>query len=306
MRLSKEKSQTTGKNFPIDLLCRLAEVPRSSFYDYRRQLREAREGRKRERKRPGPKTEVDNVQLLVLVREVLAASSFTSEGVKKVHARLRMRGIRVGRERVNRVMREAGLLSPQRVETNEKKLHDGTIIPETINQIWGTDATMFAAENGDLLWLFAVIDHYSDELLGWHIVEVGQGDRFAALEPIKQAVRKIRGAVGKGVGGQVAIRHDWGPQYAARDFKKELDFLGLRNSPAFVHEPETNGVIERFFKTMKLECLWVQRFQDVQHARQIVAKWIETYNTQWIIERHQYRTPHAVRRACEAVKTTAA
>jgi putative transposase len=307
MRLSQEKSQTTGTRFPLDLLCRLAQVPRSSFYEYRRQRREAHQGRPRERKRPGPKTQVDNAQLLVLVREVLTGSPFVTEGVKKVHARLRKRGIRVGRDRVNRVMREAGLLSPQRVETRKDQPHDGTIIPETINQIWGTDATLFATENGDLLWLFAVIDHYSDELLGWHIVEVGQGDRFAALEPIKQAVRKIRGAVGKGVGDQVAIRHDWGPQYAAKDFKKELDFLGLRNSPAFVHEPETNGVIERFFKTMKLECLWVQRFRDVEHARQIVAEWIETYNTQWLIERHQYRTPREVRLAYEAArKTTAA
>ena len=41
------------------------------------------------------------------------------------------------------------------------------------------NGTLFGAINGDLLWLFAVIDHYFDEVLGWHIVEVGQGDRFA-------------------------------------------------------------------------------------------------------------------------------
>jgi len=306
MRLGKEKSQTTGKKFPIDLLCRLAKVPRSSFYEYRRQMRQARQERKRARKRPGPKMQVDDAELLMLVRKVLAESPFATEGVKKVHALLRKRGIKAGRDRVNRVMRQAGLLSPQRAKTAEKKAHDGTIIPEAINQIWGTDATLFGTEAGDLLWLFAVIDHYSDEVLGWHIVEVGKGDRFAALEPIKQAVRKIRGSVSKGVGGNVAIRHDWGPQYMAKDFKNELRFLGLRNSPAFVHEPETNGVIERYFKTLKLECLWVHRFRDVEHARQIVGEWIETYNTQWIIERHRYCTPREVRLASEGAEAIAA
>ena len=79
MRLSKEKSQTTGKKFPIDLLCRLTKVPRSSFYEYRRQMRQARQERKRARKRPGPKMQVDDDQLLVLVRKVLAESPFATE-----------------------------------------------------------------------------------------------------------------------------------------------------------------------------------------------------------------------------------
>jgi transposase InsO family protein len=196
-------------------------------------------------------------------------------------------------------MREQGLLSPQRQEPGEEKTHDGTIIPDSINQIWGTDGTLFGTVNGDLLWLFAVIDHFSDEVLGWHIVEVGQGDRFAALEPIKQSLRRIRGVAGKDTGNGIAIRHDWGPQYIARDFKNELEFLGLRNSPALVHEPQTNGVIERFFKTLKLECLWLEYFRDVEQARDVVGRWMETYNTQWLIERHGHRTPREVRQARE-------
>ncbi len=66
------------------------------------------------------------------------------------------------------------------------------------------------------------------------------------------------------------------------------------------------GVIERYFKTLKLECLWVHRFRDVEHARQIVGEWIETYNTQWIIERHRYCTPREVRLASEGPKAIAA
>ena len=237
--------------------------------------------------------------LLQSILEVMAASPFVTEGVKKVHARLRRKGIKASRNRINRIMRERGLLSPQRNEPGEEKTHDGTIIPDSINQIWGTDGTLFGTIKGDLLWLFAVIDHFSDEILGWHIVEVGQGDRFAALEPIKQSLRRIRGVASKDTGNGIAIRHDWGPQYIARDFKNELEFLGLRNSPALVHEPQTNGVIERFFKTLKLECLWIENFRDVEHARDVVGRWMETYNTQWLIERHGHQTPREVRQAWE-------
>jgi len=114
------------------------------------------------------------------------------------------------RERKSVNVKERAVL---RLLKGEEKKHDGTIIPDSINQLWGTDGTLFGTINGDLLWLFAVIDHFSDEILGWHIVEVGYGDRFAALEPVKQGLRRIRGCVGKGAGDGIAIRHDWGPQY---------------------------------------------------------------------------------------------
>lgn len=268
-------------------------MPNSSYYDYLRQQKQTAE--KRQRKRPGPKVQVDDQSLLVAILDVMTTSPFVTEGTKKVHARLRRQGIKASRNRVNRLMREHGLLSPQRSEPGDPKRHDGTIIPDGINQIWGTDGTLFGTINGDLLWLFAVIDHYSDEILGWHIVNVGQGDRFAALEPIKQGLRKICGAVGRDIGKGIAIRHDWGPQYIAHDFKTELKFFGLKNSPALVHEPQTNGVIERFFKTLKMECLWIHDFTDVEQAREIVGPWMELYNTQWLIERHGHKTPREVR-----------
>jgi transposase InsO family protein len=293
MRLSQEKSEASGRCFPLGLLCQVVGVPRSSFYEYQRAQRQ----QQRERKKRGPKMQADDKRLLELIREVLRRSPFHTEGTKKVYRRLRAWfNVRASRARVNRLMREAGLLSPQRIEADcSQKLHEGTIIPENIDLLWGTDGTQFGLANGRLLWLFAVIDHYSCEVLGWHIIEVGQGDAWAALEPVKQAVRKRRGALLQKAGVGISIRHDWGPQYTAGDFRKELEFLGFKNSPAFVHEPETNGVIERFFRTLKEECLWVHDFQDADQARQVVGQWIETYNGEWLIERHGYRSPLTVR-----------
>ena len=292
-RLSLDKSETTGCKYSLSLLCQVVGVPRSSYYEFQK----AQKREKREHKKRGPKMQADDTRLLELIREVLKRSPFHTEGTKKVHRRLKAWfQVKAGRARVNRLMREAGLLSPQRIEADRsEKAHEGTLIPENIDLLWGTDGTQFGMANGKLLWLFAVIDHYSCEVLGWHVIEVGQGDAWAALEPVKQALRKRRGALIQKAGTGISIRHDWGPQYTAGDFRKELDFLGLGNSPAFVHEPETNGVIERFFRTLKEECLWVHDFESVDQARKIVGEWIETYNAEWLIERNGYCAPNTVR-----------
>jgi transposase InsO family protein len=304
MRLSLEKSEATGRRFPLQLLCAVVGVPRSSFYAYQRQ----RKAERRERQKPGPKVKVADAELLAKIREVLERSPFHTEGTKKVHVRLRKwLGVQASRHRVNRLMRESGLLSPQRKQADrEEKAHEGSLVPAGIDQLWGTDGTQFGLNNGRLLWLFATIDHFSCEVLGWHIIEVGQGDAFAALEPVKQALRKRRGSLTQKVGEGVSIRHDWGPQYTAGVFRQELTFLGLGNSPAFVHEPETNGIIERFFRTLKEECLWINDFADATQAWEIVSRWIETYNEEWLIERNGYRSPREVRSAYESTQMVAA
>lgn len=292
-----EEAALTGKEYSLSVVCAAVGVARSSYYEYQRKLR----GEKRAQQKRGPKVQAEDARLLELIRAVLERSPFHTEGTKKVHARLRAwHQVRASRARVNRLMREAGLLSPHRGKADRRqKLHEGTIIPEGIDLLWGTDGTQFGLANGKVLWLFAAIDHYSCEVLGWHLIEVGQGDAWAALEPVKQALRKRRGALAQKAGKGISIRHDWGPQYKAGVFRSELVFLGLGNSPGFVHEPETNGVIERFFRTLKEECLWVHDFEDVEQARRTVGQWMETYNREWLIERHGYRSPLTVRMECD-------
>src|SRR5690349_23392736 len=78
--------------------------------------------------------------LLAAIRAVLAASPFHGEGHRKVWARLRHGGIRTSLRRVLRLMRQHDLLAPSRVGAPRgPRSHDGTIIPTTVDTIWGTD-----------------------------------------------------------------------------------------------------------------------------------------------------------------------
>ena len=59
-------------------------------------------------------------------------------------------------------------------------------------------------------------------------------------------------------------------------------------------------------RLLKTECLWIEHFQDVEHARDIVGRWMETYNNQWLIERHGHRTPREVRQTQEESQSAVA
>jgi putative transposase len=77
------------------------------------------------------------------------------EGHRKVRARLRMRGIRVGKKRVLRLMRENGLLAPvRRRHSHGDRTHSGTIRTNRLSELWGTDATRFYTLENGWCWFF--------------------------------------------------------------------------------------------------------------------------------------------------------
>jgi putative transposase len=78
-------------------------------------------------------------------------------------------------------------------------------------------------------------------------------------------------------------------------FRQEPRFLGVESSPAFVRAPEGNGCAERFIRTLKENLSWVRSFDTVEELRRALFELRETYNAAWLIERHGFRPPSAVR-----------
>jgi putative transposase len=108
----------------------------------------------------GPKPRMPDTNLLEAIRPDLTASPFTGEGHRKVWARLRiLRDIRASRNRVLRLMREHGLLSPHRRPQGKPDLHDGRITTDHPNEMWGTDGTRIETAKDGMVWIFAAIDH---------------------------------------------------------------------------------------------------------------------------------------------------
>ena len=79
------------------------------------------------------------------------------------------------------------------------------------------------------------------------------------------------------------------------DYQAEIRFLGMESSPAFVQQPEENGCVERFIRTLKEQLLWVRTFHTVEELQQALAEFRERYNQRWIVERLGYLTPAQAR-----------
>jgi len=279
--MSRTLSPVTGKPYGLALVCRVWRLARSGVYRHR-SVPPARQRR-------GPLGAMSDDALTTAIQDVLAASPFHGEGHRKVWARLRYAGTRTSMRRVLRLMRQNNLLAPTRVGSPRgPRNHDGTIIPDTVDAMWGTDLTTTITGEGQAT-VFIAVDHCSAECVGIHAHP--QATRFQALEPIRQGVRQRFGGFGKASARGLAVRHDHGSQYMSHHFQKEIAFLGIESSPAFVRAPEGNGCAERFIRTLKENLLWVRSFETIEELRQALLDFRQTYNTTWLIERHGFLTP---------------
>jgi len=282
------------KAYPVRVVLKVAGMSSAAWYTPSRA--------KPERQRPGPKPLISDEELLVAIRQDLATSRFHSEGHKKVRARLKRCGIRAGRKRYLRLMKANNLLAPVRPKSNgSSRAHDGTITTLGLNQMWGTDGKRFWTRQDGLCWFFGVIEHCNDEILGWHASKIG--DRFAAMEPVRQAINSQYGALDRHIvkGTGLYLREDHGSQYDSKDFRREMQYLGLELSPAFVRSPECNGVIERFHRTLQEQVFDVNVFESIEEARVAIAKFIHDYNAHWLLERHGHRSPLEIRAELQKV-----
>ena len=130
--------------------------------------------------------------------------------------------------------------------------------------------------------------------MGIHVVK--KASRFEALEPIRQGVQQYFGGFSAEAAAGLKLRHDHGSVYMSDDFQNEIGFLGITPSPAFVRQPEGNGCIERFFRTLKEQLLWIRRFSDLDELRTALLEFRNRYNENWIVQRLNYRTPLQARR----------
>ncbi len=281
-------SETTGMAYGIQRVCRVWERSRSALYERRKQARRRRRGHEPARRGPVPKH--SDKAVLAAVEADLKRSPFTGEGHRKVHARLRiLDGVRVSRKRVLRIMRENALLSPHRVRQGKTKKHDGQIITVSPNVMWGTDgARVFTVDEG-WVWIFSAVEHWNAECVGWHVCKVGS--RFAALEPILQGLERIYGSTTAEVARGLSLRMDHGSQYLSEHFQKQIRYWGITPSFGFVEEPETNGVAERFNRTLKEQAIHGRIFRNVEDVRQAVGQFVENYNAHWRPEKLGFRTP---------------
>ena len=287
-------SPGTGKPYPTRLILEVMGLPKSTFYDNLRERRSAQPKAKR-----GPMTSISDEALVEEMREIIRASPFSGEGYRKVTARLSHKGIQVGENRVLRLMRAHSLLAPTRKKNiGVKRIHDGRITTDRPNECWGGDITEVMTEKDGKVYIFDFADHCTSEIIGVNVTTVA--NRFSAVDCLHRATKGQIGAVGKDVGRGIKLRLDHGTQFTSKRYVNEAHHLGFELSYSFVGQPECNGVIERWHRTLKEQLLWTKSWKDAGEVKKAVEKFVETYNEEWILGKLRYQSPKQYRESLAA------
>lgn len=224
-----------------------------------------------------PKASIPDTALLTAIKADLEEFARGSDGHRDVWARLRVcRGIRVSPRRVLRVMRENGLLAPDRHRPRSGYARQDGIVAHSPSFMWSTGSMrVFTAEEG-WGWIFTVVEHATGECIGWRVGK--RGDRFAALEPISVAIAKQCGSTVSGAAQGLVLRIGHGSQYLSDDFMQQINYWGIEPAYAFVERSGTNGVSERFDLALKEEVLQGHNYRTIEALHDAFRDFVDRYN----------------------------
>jgi transposase InsO family protein len=225
---------------------------------------------------------MENQRLDAEIREIYDSSK-GRYGSPKITRELWDRGRRVGKNRVAKRMRYAGLRSrirrKYRVTTNSKhrfsvspNLLDRNFTAEAPDRAWVSDITYLATRSG-WLYLTVIIDLFSRLVVGWALSSsLGHEMVVTAL---KRAIRRRRPGEG------LIFHSDRGVQYACTDFRKEIGSHEFIQSMSRKGDCWDNAVAESFFSILKTELVYHERYEDHQDALHSIFEYIEVfYNRQ--------------------------
>ena len=292
--MSAETSEETKRKYGLERVCRVLGVARSTVHA-RRSRERAEETSPKSRTR-GPAPAVTDEQLLGHIRQYLTTSVFVGEGHRKVWAALRVQSeVRVSKRRVLRLMREHNLLAPTRGPVGAAREHTGKITTSAPDEMWATDGSQVLTVDDGRVWIFVAVDHFNAECVGWHVAK--EGTRFAALQPLAMALTAHRGGTACDAGRGIRVRQDHGCQYTSAVCLDQVRAWGMAPSFAFVGEPQTNGVAERFIRTLKEQAIHGRVFKNVDELREAVGRFVQNYNCLWRVEKLAFKTPLEARAA---------
>ena len=254
------------KEFPVGKMCKVFNVSRSGFYAWRNRIPSDRDN--------------ENRILLSEIQRIHRQSS-ASYGSPRITDELKARGFGVSRPRVARLMRKNGIRavhakkftvttdSKHRYPVVENKL-DREFSTGESGRAWVSDITYVRTAKG-WLYLTVILDLFDRKVIGWS----QSGDLSAGNTSIaawKMAVRN------RPPSKKLIFHSDRGVQYACHDFVKLLESYGhVDRSMSGKGDCWDNAVAESFFKTIKVELIYRNRYPDKEEASLSIFEWIETW-----------------------------
>ena len=256
---------------PVVAQCQLLKVARSTLYY-----------------RPAP-VSADDLAVMRRIDELYLASPFY--GSRRMTAVLRREGWAVNRKRARRLMRVMALEAIYQKPNTSRKHPDHKVYPYLLrdltidrpNQVWCADITYIPMAKG-FVYLIAVMDWFSRRVLAWRVSITLDAD--FCVEALRDAMHRY---------GQPEIFNtDHGVQFTSAPFLTELETQGVRISMDGKGRFLDNIFIERLWRSLKYEEVFIKAYGSAREARLGIGRWLAFYNDDRPHQALDYRTPRAV------------
>jgi putative transposase len=253
-------------------VCRVLEVSRSSAYLSVEQ--------------PSRKTKLDE-ELTSRIHELV--KQHPTFGYRRLWALLRFgQGIKVNIKKVHRIVKLKGWQVKARLVAPRPRVQHKTSRVEKSNERWSVDVThVYCGQDG---WghLAAVIDCHDRELIGFEFALRGRAQE--AERALESACLSRFGTL-RPLGSTPQLRSDNGLIFTSRRFRQACRFYRLEQEFITPYTPEQNGLIERFFRSLKEECVWQHNFASFEEAKSTIREWIGWYNQDRPHQALGYKSP---------------
>lgn len=274
--------------WPVSLTCEVLGVSPSGYYE-----RERRDGQ------PSPGRLSDDA-LLVHIKAIHAEVR-GEYGWPRIWKELLARGIRVGKDRVQKLMQQHGIKARGKrkfiatTDSNHglpvaENLLNREFQPTTPNAVWTSDITYIATDEG-WLYLAAVIDLFSRQIVGWSV------QPHMRRELVMDALRMAWFRRQPGKEARVIFHSDRGSQYCSGDFQDLLKSYGMRSSMSRKGNCWDNAPTESLWGSLKVGRLYGRRFETARAAKDEIIDWMAFYNHRRLHSTLGYVSPMQFERA---------
>lgn len=280
--MSIQQMRTESGSLSIDRACVLLSIPRGDYYSWSIRTEHL------------SKIAQEEKLILEEIREII--KEFTGYGYRRVTMELHNRGNEVNHKRILRLMKDNGLLCknkrkfiPRTTDSN----HDNPVYPNLItgldvihpDQVWVSDITYIQLDKG-FAYLACILDIFTRKCIGWNLSNNLRTD--LAMGALNMAIDTRLGSKVNGL-----IHHsDRGVQYTSHDYTEKLKEHGIQISMSRKGNPYDNAFAESFFKTLKVEEVYLNEYSDIDDAWENIQRFIEdVYNEKRLHSALGYRSP---------------
>lgn len=212
-----------------------------------------------------------NQSLETRIRSII--QTHPTYGLRRIWAHIRFgEHLNVNRKRIHRLIKKNNWQIQKKIKGHRPRVKAFPSRSDFPNQRWAIDATHAHCGKDGWCHILAVIDCCNREILGWRFAQSGHAKPACAALEDAVFKRKLEPS------NSVILRSDNGLIFGSKAFTQVANTYHIQQEFITPYSPQQNGMIERFFRTLKEECIWQHTFENADNAFLVIADWMDWYN----------------------------